>query len=341
MENQQKNIIQMEQAQILCKYSLNNRKYFTEKQANEIKNHPQTMHLFAYKEPMEAFNISCLKKINNTNNPVAKISPVYYKVSNPDTPTSRAHFNDKSDQINPTYIARGCKVELRGKNLCPQYGLYNGAMGTVIDIVYSKNQSPSTHVLPKYVLVHFPHYTGPQFLQSMNNVLPITPITSHCRKWCCQRKYIPLQLCYAKTIHTFQGQSAGPVAPNQQPNAVQRIVINIGSRKFEGQNPGLTYTALSRATSLGNPNDVTTSSLFFEGIDITPERFINIATSNISHKLYKSVHLRNIWVQKLKKNRRANTFTKEQICDIFLWAQTYQPTTFQIETFFSIFYPNN
>ena len=29
-----------------------------------------------------------------------------------------------------------------------------------------------------------------------------------------------LQLAFGKTVHTFQGQNAGPVAPGQPPNAV-------------------------------------------------------------------------------------------------------------------------
>ena len=172
-------------------------------------------------------------------------------------------------------------MELKGRNISPELGLYNGAMGLVIvDIVYSSNESPNSGHLPKYVLVQFPNYTpGPQFLPSIPNVIPIVPIFFVCPWHCCSVKFIPLQLCYGKqTIHTFQGQNAGPVVhQSQQQNNIKRIIVDIGSRQFEGRNPGLTYTALSRATSLGKLDDVSTSALFFDGGDfISPDRFIDI-----------------------------------------------------------------
>jgi hypothetical protein len=44
---------------------------------------------------------------------------------------------------------------------------------------------------------------------------------------------------------------------------MQRLVIAIGTRQFEGNHPGLTYTALSRATQLDDPNDIMTSDFIF------------------------------------------------------------------------------
>jgi hypothetical protein len=151
---------------------------------------------------------------------------------------------------------------------------------------------------------------------------------------------MPIQLCYAKTIHTtFQGQSAGPVAANQQPNPVQRIVVHSGSRKFEGQNPGLTYTALSRSTSMGDFTDLTTSALFFDGNDVMPDRFVDIARSSKTHELYKLVYLRNNWVKHLSGNQVYPTIMPQEKDVLFRWAENFRPTSAQIKSFFLHFEP--
>jgi hypothetical protein len=61
---------------------------------------------------------------------------------------------------------------------------------------------------------------------------------------CCTRKQIPLQIAWAKTIHSLQGHNAGPTAKHQTPNAIQRITIYLGERKDETLNPGLTYVVV-------------------------------------------------------------------------------------------------
>jgi hypothetical protein len=297
------------------------------------------MHLFAYKQPMEIFNIQSLKKINSPSNPVAKLRPLYTKANNPTMRSSARHFVEKGDALPSTFIARGCKVELKGRNISPQIGLFNGAMGTVFDIVYNKNESSHSGHLPRYVLVHFPNYTGPQFITDHANVIPIVPIQKSCFRYCCVRTYMPIQLCYAKTIHTFQGQSAGPVAANQQPNPVQRIVVHIGNRQFEGQNPGLTYTALSRSTSMGNSTDLTTSSLFFDGNDAIPERFVDIARAPKTLQLYKLVYLRNNWVKHLSDNQVHPTIMHQEKDALFRWAENFRPTSAQIKKFSLHFEP--
>ena len=329
----------LEDARFLCRYCLNNRDYFTSEQAHQLRSDSQTMHLFAYREPMNRFNKTSLKIINNAMNPVAKLRPVYTKTSNPNIRSNSKHFRNKDgDSIEPTLIARGCKVELKGRNISPQLGLYNGAMGLVIDIVYNSNESPNSGHLPKYVLVQFPNYTGPQFLSSIPNVIPIVPISSVCPWHCCSVKFIPLQLCYGKTIHTFQGQNAGPVDPTQQHNSIQRIIVDIGSRQFEGRNPGLTYTALSRATTLGKSDDVSTSALFFDGdYIISPDRFADVATNTNTNKPYSLVDLRNKWVGLLKENTIKSGLSSQQQQDTFHWADSFSPTNDDILQFFDLF----
>ncbi|GFH49544.1 ATP-dependent DNA helicase PIF1-like [Chaetoceros tenuissimus] len=69
-------------------------------------------------------------------------------------------------------------------------------------------------------------------------------------------KYVPLEIAFARTLHKVQGQSIGPT------HAVPIMVFNPGKTSFEGRNPGLLYTGISRATSLG-ANDVNRSAIYF------------------------------------------------------------------------------
>ena len=59
-----------------------------------------------------------------------------------------------------TDLCVGAPVAISGINILPEVGLYNGARGTLIDIVYDKGQNPNSkqdYHLPKYVVVDFPH----------------------------------------------------------------------------------------------------------------------------------------------------------------------------------------
>ena len=84
----------------------------------------------------------------------------------------------------------------------------------------------------------------------------------------------PLRLAFSQTIHTFQGQNAGPVGIGQTPNAIQKLVCDPGTRKFEGICVGLFYTLLSRVTTLGNPLDIMSSAIYFTGRNMNTDRVL-------------------------------------------------------------------
>lgn len=53
----------------------------------------------------------------------------------------------------------GAPVAINGINIVPEAGLYNGARGWVIDIVYDTVEGPNNQLqnhLPRYVVVDFP-----------------------------------------------------------------------------------------------------------------------------------------------------------------------------------------
>ena len=66
--------------------------------------------------------------------------------------------------------------------------------------------------------------------------------------------FVPLTLAYARTIHKFQGMSAGPVDEGKIKNMYDVIVCDPDEKSFQGTVLGLLYTATSRATTLGDDN---------------------------------------------------------------------------------------
>ena len=59
------------------------------------------------------------------------------------------------------HIARGAKVMLT-TNLNVQYGLFNGSMSTVVNIIYTDGNSPKDS-FSTVCIIEFPRYTGPSF----------------------------------------------------------------------------------------------------------------------------------------------------------------------------------
>ena len=196
-------------------------------------------------------------------------------------------------------------------------------MGIVKDIVFREGESPNTNHLPEYVLVDFPHYTGPIFLRDKPTYVPITPIKIHCQKrqMCCSKEFIPLQSCYAKTVHTFQGSNVGPTRPGEPDNPIQRIICDPGVARFEGNNPGLLYTIVTRATTMGNGNKMK-SALYFDGENMKPDRVIGLFRTRKGGE-YKKVQYRRKAVEYLKRHVHNSGMSPTQKEDLLSWiAQT-------------------
>jgi ATP-dependent exoDNAse (exonuclease V) alpha subunit len=118
--------------------------------------------------------------------------------------------------------------------VCPiQHGLFNGAVGTVVDIIYGRDKTPNDS-LPYVIMVEFSSYTGPAFLKDYPRRLPIVPVERRLDCFChfCKRKQMPLRLGWASTIHRCQGITVGEGEPNRY------IIINPGTRTFEAHTPG-------------------------------------------------------------------------------------------------------
>jgi hypothetical protein len=126
------------------------------------------MFLYSKKESVATKNMQMLEKTSSSANPVAKIFCDYPRSKHESGKGVNKHF----DHDLPTLclICVGAKVTLCNKNFNPRWGLFNGARGTVIKISFAKGKTPNNGDLPEYVIVDFPHYTGPAYFSNQPTV---------------------------------------------------------------------------------------------------------------------------------------------------------------------------
>jgi hypothetical protein len=215
-----------------------------------------------------AYNEQKLRETVTETNPLTVIRCIDETTAT-NAKSKSTHLNSTFDMIK-TMLCRDTMVEITKVNIEPTWGLFNGAIGTLVDIIFRQGEYPNEGHLPTVVVVDLKHYRGPIWDKDNPTHVPIVPIQRRYKPMCCTRKQIPLQIAWAKTIHSLQGHNAGPTAKHQTPNAIQRIVIRLGERTDETLNPGLTFVAVSRATPISDlghmmsiPRKCMNSALYF------------------------------------------------------------------------------
>jgi hypothetical protein len=151
-----------------------------------------------------------------------------------------------------------------------------------------------------------------------------------CAKKCCSRKLIPLILAWGITVHRFQGQSAGPVDKNKIPNPYECLICDPHDSSAEARHLGVFYTAISRATTLGDNNGMN-SAFYLEGKEATEDRMRNIGKKQDSRDYNETFVKRAKWVQSLSENTYNNPLTEEQQNDIKKWVTDSRYTTADIQ----------
>ena len=134
-----------------------------------------TMYLFANKQPMEEFNLQKLVAQASEDNPIAVIKSIVSPNSRK-TKTVAKHFDNESTPT-ATALCRGARVQLCCRNFNPTWGLYNGALGTVREIVYQPGKNPNNGDIPDYVTVEFDYYDnnkGPTWCERRPKVTGVT-----------------------------------------------------------------------------------------------------------------------------------------------------------------------
>ena len=297
-----KKLLELDLANILAKHG--------PKAVEEIKK--DAIYLYANNEPILHHNLNAVAKHVTKQNPLAII-----KSTNTGTEFRKAisnHFDNDLPQS--TVICRKAKVSIVGKNFMPLWGLHNGACGEVVDIVYEKGKNPNDGDLPRYVVVHFPYYCGPAWDVKNPKHVPMPCVTVPCnlKRKCCTRTYVPLTLAFARTIHKFQGLSAGPTDAHQLPNMYTTIICDPGDRKREGNCPGLLYTAVSRATTLGGADNLGSAFYFVEN-SINTERVVNLTykDNGNSTNQYAAIDKRNRWIAMTETGKTARDNTRQTV----------------------------
>jgi len=296
------------------------------------ENSSETIHLFATGESCVEHNFKQLQRHNSPENPVAFLK---HKL-----PRHLQHTNNNDHNAIPevTCFSIGCKVMIKGKIFCPDLGLYNVAIGTVKKIIFKPNESPNFGHLPSYVVVEFASYIGHleengRYIWDENNpkLIPVPTINTVDEKSKQIVRFCPLVLSFARTIHTFQGQSAGPT-DDLNKNAIMRIICDVGTTKFESQNIGLLYTALSRATTMGTEQNNRTDSAIYltESLDRTR---LDRLTTKMDGNQYDMIMKRNAWTKLLEDAATVERkdVTEKNIQELFKWAQNSEYSTEHIE----------
>lgn len=156
----------------------------------------------------------------------------------------------------------------------------------------------------------------------LNNsqVIPIPIVENSCKHTCCDREFLPLELAYARSIHKFQGLTAGPVDKGKIKPVHDCIVCDPGTRQFEGNNPGLFYTAVSRPTTLGSKDDGLGSALYFRGENMNAERIRDLKLDSRGVP-YNKIMLRDQWVERLENNVVKSNMNNNKKATLLQWMQ--------------------
>lgn len=279
----------------------------------EIKKN--AIYLFSRNDDICQHNISAISAIQDALNPCAFVKSQSRGIAKrPLAVTS--HFNP--DEIRSQVLCRGAKVALANRNFCPSWGLHNGAVGTVEDVVFHENETPKEH-LPRYVIVHFPAYVGPIWDKKNPKSIPIPCVPKLCKFKCCERTFLPLVPAFARSIHKFQGMSAGPTGPGQIPNMFPHIICHPGDSTFEGNNPGTLYVAISRATTLGDHTGKG-SAIYFIDDSVPTDRVLRLRHKKNNKELFEKIQLRDSWMQRLDEGKQKISIQQDDLDQITKWS---------------------
>jgi len=166
------------------------------------------------------------------------------------------------------------------------------------------------------------------FLQS----LPIPCVDARCKMGCCSRRFVPLTLAFARSIHKFQGLSAGPTDEGQIPNIFKYLIVDPGNKLREANCPGLLYTAVSRATTLGNKHGKGSALYFLQGT-VNRDKFTKI-TFKLDGTPYVRVKERTDWLDSMsigRANRTAKAMSLAQEQEVLDWSSKASITPSMLE----------
>lgn len=289
--------------------------------------------IFTTNKEVDVHNMNLIKKFVNRENPLIPCSYFMHSKDARNKIGYRPHFKREDLYSAPINICRGARVSI-DRNLWQEVGLFNGALGSIVDIRFDDDKSPLKGDLPSYIVVDMDEYVGPVWDKNNPSHVPIPIALKDCKKGCCLLKSIPLNISFARTLHKFQGQSVGPDHPNKY------MVFAPGSCTFEAQSPGLLYVGLSRMSTLGHSPE--TSPFLFFGPDATENRLTNVThkrgdKSQPTKIKYKAIVMRDKWIQYLSENEKMHPFffSKSSQNSLHNWIENTKISTEELDRIIS------
>ena len=246
------------------------------------------------------------------NHPVAKIKSV-----DNGRHAQKADSNKAGGLLPLLYLCRDSKVMLT-VNLKAGWGLYNGAVGTVVDIAYKPGSRPTddSASLPDTVFVRFPGYKGPPYVNEDATLVPIVPVSRSTDCTCrCKRLQVPLRLSWGTTIHKCQGMTVGTG------EAFRYVVIHPGKHNFEAKNPGALFVALSRAKSAGGEG-MDPDFAFHEEVLLNDDRLKPVNTPTTRARAVEMERLPVLATQCQQRADLAPLYREETFLRLVEWAQS-------------------
>ena len=238
------------------------------------------------------------------NHPVAKIKAVHNGRH-----AVKAYSNKVGGLLPLLYLSRDSKVILV-VNLKADWGFFNGAIGTVVDIVFKDGHRPNDDPapVPDVVLVRFPGYRGPPYINEDPTVVPIVPV-SRSTDCACRRKrlQVPLRLAWGTTSHKCQRMTVGA-------GEAFRYVV-------EATNPGALFVALSRAKSAGGEGR-DPDFAFHEDVLINNDRFRPVDTPTIRARAVEIERLHVLATQCRQRRVLAPAYREQTFFRLVEWAQS-------------------
>ena len=205
---------------------------------DRIENHDRTMWLFSNNADVRKQNVEKLAETSKANNlPVARLNCWYdtNKTQNgKDRRAYTSHFDSKCYK-SQTDLCIGARVALRNWNILPSGGLYNGSIGTVIEIVYKDNpigpNDKQHNHLPDYVVVNIPHLTLPPYIEPWDKVHPtVIPETLAYFVCCCNYNL------HSHNTSPYYYHSSTCQYQQEQHSAEKDAVLSLGALwRFLGQ----------------------------------------------------------------------------------------------------------
>ena len=229
----------------------------------------------------------------------------------------KADSNKAGGLLPLLYLCRGSKVMLV-VNLKAEWGLYNGAVGTVVDILYRNGSRPTDDPapLPGVVFVRFPGYKGPPYMNGDPTLVPIVPVSRSTDCACrCKRLQVPLRLAWGTTIHKCQGMTVGVG------EAFRYVVIHPGKHDFEAKNPGALFVALSRAKSAGGEG-MDPDFAFHEDVLINNDRLKPVDTPTTRARAVEMQRLHLLAGHCQQREALAPAYREETFIRLVEWAQS-------------------